>query len=282
MKLKKIYFISLISVSVLFCSSALAQQAGNFNAITDADNFETNAGTLNLIYDTDEDANGNGQLDLGEDVDGDNTLDTAAGLRLEARNPDGTAATSLDINAESLTHNGVAVANADDISDLQNAVTNINGNLNTEAFDRVNQDDAIEAGVGLNADGSYTANAGMTYIDDATSVVDATEQLDQALYEESQARISADNALRASIDQNQSDIEENRKGIAMVAAMTHTTLLPGNDKALDIGVGYFRSESAYSINYAGRLNENVQLNFSAASTSAFKDSAVKCSLGFQW
>ena len=68
----------------------------------------------------------------------------------------------------------------------------------------------------------------------------------------------------------------------MVAAMTHTTLLPGKDKALDIGVGYFRSESAYSINYAGRLNENVQLNFSAASTSAFKDSAVKCSLGFQW
>jgi hypothetical protein len=177
--------------------------------------------------------------------------------------------------------------------DSDTADTNLQTNIDSEVTTREAMDSAIAVAIGLSESetGSYTytANASTNYIQSATSVIDATEKLDQALYSESQARISADNALRSSINANQSNIEENRKGIeenrkgiAMVAAMTHTTLLPGNDKAMDIGVGYFRSESAYSINYAGRLNENVQLNFSAASTSSFKDSAVRCSLGFQW
>lgn len=305
MKHIKIYSILLIFAGLIFTgSNALAQQAGNFDAVTDSASFDTDAGSLSLTYDRNEDTNDNGQLDNGEDLDGDGELDTSPGLTLEATNPAGTDPENLDIQAAELTHNGVEIANADDIGDLETADTQLQTNINAEANARTNadtelqtnidaeagiretMDTAIAGAIGLTAgeDGSYSyiANTEMNYINEATSVIEATEQLDRALYNESQERISADNELRTSIEQNQSDIETNRKGIAMVAAMTHTTLLPGNSKALDIGIGYFESESAYSINYAGRLNENVQVNFSAASTSGLKDSAVRCSLGFQW
>jgi hypothetical protein len=67
--------------------------------------------------------------------------------------------------------------------------------------------------------------------------------LDGALNSERNDRIAEDallrtdiNSNRADIDRNRvdinrntSDIQRNRKGIAMVAAMTHTTLLPGNE-----------------------------------------------------
>jgi hypothetical protein len=43
--------------------------------------------------------------------------------------------------------------------------------------------DNIEAGVGLNEDGTYTPNTATNYIDEATSVVDATEKLDAKLKE---------------------------------------------------------------------------------------------------
>ena len=270
-KFKVYYFISLSLMAIFIGPSAFGQVTeDDITALQDdIDQNELDSDTADT--------------NLQTNIDNEATARSTADNQLQTNiNNEATTRSSADTNLQTNIDNEVtARSSADD---------QLQTNINAEATTREAMDSAIAVAIGLTeSEGesetgsyAYTANASTNYIQSATSVIDATEKLDQALYSESQARISADNALRTSINANQSNIEEKRKGIAMVAAMTHTTLLPGNDKAMDIGVGYFRSESAYSINYAGRLNENVQLNFSAASTSSFKDSAVRCSLGFQW
>jgi hypothetical protein len=37
-----------------------------------------------------------------------------------------------------------------------------------------------------------------------------------------------------------------------------------------------------ALNYARRINENVQINFGAASTSDFDESVIKAGIGWQW
>ena len=305
MKHIKIYSILLIFAGLILSgSNALAQDFASQDDLDalqeDLDQNEADSDAADTDLQKAIDANADDITDLGTSINTEATAranaDTALQADVNQNEADSDAAdTALQADIDQ---------NTDDIGELETADEQLQTNINTEATTRANadtqlqdnidaeagiretMDTAIAGAIGLTAgeDGSYSymPNTDTNYINEATSVIEATEQLDQALYNESQARISADNELRTSVERNQTDIETNRKGIAMVAAMTHTTLLPGNNKALDIGIGYFESESAYSINYAGRLNENVQVNFSAASTSGLKDSAVRCSLGFQW
>ena len=181
-------------------------------------------------------------------------------------------------------------------ADSDAADTTLGNRIIDETTARTNADGATRTGAGLNADGSYTAYTDSNYINEATSLHDADRLLDGALNSERNARIAEDallrtdiNSNRADIDRNRvdinrntSDIQRNREGIAMVAAMTHTTLLPGNESAFDIGVATFESETACSINFARRVKEGVQVNLSAASTSGLSDAIVRGSIGFQW
>ena len=50
-----------------------------------------------------------------------------------------------------------------------------------EAAARAAQDDVIEAGVGLNADGTYNTPSGTNYLDSTTDVMDALDALDNAI-----------------------------------------------------------------------------------------------------
>jgi hypothetical protein len=84
------------------------------------------------------------------------------------------------------------------------------------------------------------------------------------------------------IESNKENIERNTRGIAMVAALQHTTVLPGMTHALDIGAAHFEGETGMSLNYARRINENVQINFGAASTTDFDESVIKAGIGVQW
>ena len=84
------------------------------------------------------------------------------------------------------------------------------------------------------------------------------------------------------IASNKRSIEQNARGIAMVAALQHTTVLPGMSQALDVSAAHFEGETGMSINYARRINENVQINFGAASTDDFDESVIKAGIGFQW
>ncbi len=84
------------------------------------------------------------------------------------------------------------------------------------------------------------------------------------------------------IAQNRKMIDTNTRGIAMVAALTHTTILPGMKNALDISAAYFEGETGVAISYSRRINENTQINFAAASTTDFKESVVRGGIGWQW
>ena len=88
--------------------------------------------------------------------------------------------------------------------------------------------------------------------------------------------------LQSQINTNRQDIDRNARGIAMVAALQHTTVLPGMTHALDLGAAQYEGETGMALNYARRISENVQINFGAAATSDFDESVIKAGLGIQW
>jgi hypothetical protein len=94
-----------------------------------------------------------------------------------------------------------------------------------------------------------------------------------------QNQIAANNGA---ISRNRSDIKENRKGIAMVAAMVHTTVLPGMNNALDVNVANFDGENGLAITYSRRVSDNVQLNIAGATTTDFDESVIRAGVGIQW
>ena len=87
---------------------------------------------------------------------------------------------------------------------------------------------------------------------------------------------------RSLISQNAGNIDQNTRGIAMAAALTHTTVLPGMDNALDVSAATFAGETGLAITYSRRVNENIQLNFGAATTTDLDESIVRAGVGVQW
>jgi hypothetical protein len=92
---------------------------------------------------------------------------------------------------------------------------------------------------------------------------------------ERNARISADNALGSRID-------ENSRGIAMVAAMTNTTVAPGMTHGVDFNIAQFQDETGMSFGYANRINENLQIHAAAASTADLDEAVVRMGISVQW
>ena len=90
------------------------------------------------------------------------------------------------------------------------------------------------------------------------------------------------NSNSSAIASNKDDIEQNSRGIAMVAALQHTTVLPGMTNAFDLSAAHFEGETGLALNFARRINENVQINFGAASTTDFDESVIKAGIGVQW
>ena len=95
------------------------------------------------------------------------------------------------------------------------------------------------------------------------------------LANETNNRIAADNALRAGID-------ENTRGIAMVAAMTNTRVEAGKTHGIDFNMAQFQSETGFAFGYANRVNENVQVHGSLASTTDLDESVVRVGVSVQW
>lgn len=92
---------------------------------------------------------------------------------------------------------------------------------------------------------------------------------------ERNARIAADNRL-------QSNIDENTRGIAMVAAMTNTRVEAGKTHGVDFNMAQFQSETGFAFGYANRVNENVQVHTSVASTTDFDENVVRVGVSVQW
>ena len=101
------------------------------------------------------------------------------------------------------------------------ADTALQGNIDAEESARISADsalqtelDATQAGAGLAADGSYSANESANYIAAATSMVDADNKLDAAIKAMDTAYKAADATHTGAIAQNVSDIAQNAADIA--------------------------------------------------------------------
>ena len=191
-----------------------------------------------------EDVNNDGILQPAEDLNGNGILDTAINEDVDGDN-------RLDLFDEDFNGNGV----------LDNTDRTFIEALNPFTGDRRDLDIVVANGLFVNGEKVATEN----YVDAADARLQA--QID------TNAR---------GIAKNREDIETNRRGIAMVAALQHTTVLPGMTNALDISAAHFEGETGMALNYARRINDNVQINFGAASTSDFDESVIKAGIGVQW
>ena len=103
---------------------------------------------------------------------------------------------------------------------------------------------------------------------------------------ERNARIAADanirNDYQAADSRLRSDIEQNTRGIAMVAAMTNTKVEAGKRHGVDFNIAQFQSETGMSFGYANRINENLQIHAAAASTTDFDETVGRIGLSYQW
>jgi len=209
-------------------------------------------------FDTiDEDTDGDGILDAGEDLDGDGRLDR--GLedldgdgRFDNVNEDIDGDRSLDLFNEDQNGNGVI----DTVAPNRNIQASLDANGNFRDLEFL-----VENGLFVNGEMVATEN----YVDAADARLQG--QIDQN---------------RSAIRKNKEDIETNTRGIAMVAALQHTTVLPGMTNAFDLSAAHFEGETGMALNYARRINDNVQINFGAASTTDFEESVIKAGIGVQW
>ena len=95
--------------------------------------------------------------------------------------------------------------------------------------------------------------------------------------------ISAIRSDYQAADRNlRNDIDTNTRGIAMVAAMTNTTIRDGMTQGVDFNISQFESETGFAFGYAHKVNENVQIHGAAASTTDFEESVGRLGVSFQW
>jgi len=118
-------------------------------------------------------------------------------------------------------------------SSLSSAVTSLTSSISSNVSSLEGKINTVEASVGLAADGSYTAFSGSNYMDSATSVTGALEDLD------AQAKANYD-----AIVSNDSDISTNAGGISGLQ-----TLADGHESA--IGLNSNGTYSSASGTYLG-------------------------------
>ena len=76
--------------------------------------------------------------------------------------------------------------------------------------------------------------------------------------------------------------DEAYRGIAISNAMDVFLPDPGKKFRLNMGVGYYKDQTALGLTGSGRITENIGLYIGAASDSAFKEVGGKAGVSFQW
>jgi len=168
-----------------------------------------------------------------------------------------------DVNAEearALAAEGVLTTGlASEVTNRTNADTTLQSNIDAEALTRGNADTLLQSNIA--AEALTRSNRDTT--------------LQSNISNETNQRIAGDRALGERIDTN-------TRGIAMVAAMTNTSVAPGMKQAVDFNVANFEGETGFGLGYAYRVNENLQVHSAAASTNDMGESVVRVGLSYQW
>ena len=120
------------------------------------------------------------------------------------------------------------------LSGVQNAIDAAKTEVQTEL-------DTVEASIGLEEDGSFTAPTGATYVSGATTVIDAIKKLDtqakanaDAITQETADREAADSAINETITEIQGQIEAITGTALSISAGNGITIEGGNKEAKTI------------------------------------------------
>jgi len=176
-----------------------------------------------------------------------------------------------DVNAEearALAAEGVLTTG------LANEVTNRIADVNAEEARALAAEGVLTTG--LASEVTNRTNADLSIRNDYT----AADTLER------NARIAADTSIRSDYQAADSrlrgDIDQNTRGIAMVAAMTNTTVDVGKTHGVDFNLAQFQGETGMSFGYANRINENLQIHAAAASTTDFDEAVARIGVSYQW
>jgi len=201
------------------------------------------------------------------------------------------------VNATNITSEALARGTAD--TTLQGNITaeaatrlandnTLQGNIDSEAATRLANDntlqanvDAVEVGAGLEADGSYSADATTDYLTAATSLKDADKKLDAALKAVDTAYKAADTALagRATTLETEMDAAEGRLDAAEAAATLEASTRASADTTLQGNIDTLSSEvdstqAGAGLAADGTYVANASTNYLTAAAS-LKDATEK-------
>ena len=186
-----------------------------------------------------------------------------------------------EVGARQTADGDLSTLTTNEKSNLVGAINELDSELATETSNRTTADTAIQNDVDQNeadSDAADTAIRGEFAAED-TAIRGEFAAADRAIRNDF---IAADAALQTQINTNHAAIDRNTRGSAMVAALTHTTVLPGMTHALDISAAHFEDETGMALSYSRRISDGVQVNFGTASTTDFEEAVVRAGIGFQW
>ena len=183
----------------------------------------------------------------------------------------GTAVRSEFAAADTVERNARTAADTAIRGEFATADTTLGGRIDSEISARIAGDNTVRtefaaADTLIRTQFAAADTALGTAVRNEFATADTTER---------NARIAGDSRL-------QSNIDENTRGIAMVAAMTNTTVDIGKTHGVDFNMAQFQSETGFAFGYANRINENVQVHTSVASTTDFDESVVRLGVAVQW
>jgi hypothetical protein len=194
-----------------------------------------------------------------------------------------------DVDAEearALAAEGVLTTNlASEVTRATNAEGVLTTNLASEVTNRIADVNAEEARA-LAAEGVLTTNLASEVTTRTNADLSIRNDYTAADALERNARIAADDQIRsdykAADSRLRGDIDQNTRGIAMVAAMTNTTVEAGKTHGVDFNVAQFQDETGMSFGYANRINDCLQIHAAAASTTDFDEAVARIGMSFQW